>query len=362
MKNRSSTNSITPIISFASWFLFLFLFVLGCFKEEPAIPTRIFNKSTWTPKLNFGYDLAFPTCFSIGQKGYMYSGLKSEVDQGFLDYSYTRDFWEYDPKSDTWTQKADFAGFPRAEAVGFCINDKGYMGTGYGIVDTFGMPDTLKFDYLNDFWEYDPLTNLWKKRKNFPGKKRSNAVGFSVGTKGYIGLGDYYDDIWEYGPNDDWVEKSRLHDLNDPEIEYLQYATCFVIGNKAYIGTGETDFDISNVFIEFDPSENKWTRKADFSGDARVFAIGFSINDKGYIGLGTDDSDFVGDSFFTDIWKYDPINNKWEQSDEYPGDGRVGLIKFVFKDKAYLGCGSVDGNDAFLDANYSSDFWEYSVK
>jgi hypothetical protein len=47
----------------------------------------------------------------------------------------TADFWEYDPVTDTWTQKADFGGGIRRDAIGFSINGKGYLGTGTGVLE-----------------------------------------------------------------------------------------------------------------------------------------------------------------------------------------------------------------------------------
>ncbi|MBI4726765.1 hypothetical protein HY768_06025 [candidate division TA06 bacterium] len=44
--------------------------------------------------------------------------------------NYLTDLWEYDTTSDTWTRKADFPGTPRDRAVGFSIGTKGYIGTG----------------------------------------------------------------------------------------------------------------------------------------------------------------------------------------------------------------------------------------
>ena len=41
-----------------------------------------------------------------------------------------KDFWEYDPATNAWTQKADFGGTARLDAVGFSIGSKGYIGTG----------------------------------------------------------------------------------------------------------------------------------------------------------------------------------------------------------------------------------------
>ena len=47
-----------------------------------------------------------------------------------------------------WTQKANFGGGPRANAIGFCIGAKGYIGTGVSAQTQTG--------YLlwQDFWEY----------------------------------------------------------------------------------------------------------------------------------------------------------------------------------------------------------------
>ena len=90
---------------------------------------------------------------------------------------YTKDFWEYDPAANTWTQKADFGGTARYGAVGFSIGSKGYIGTGYD------------GSYIKDFWEYDPAANTWTQKADFGGTARYGAVGFSIGSKGYIGTG-----------------------------------------------------------------------------------------------------------------------------------------------------------------------------
>src|SRR5207245_4964031 len=100
------------------------------------------------------------------------------------------------PSTDAWTQKADFGGLPRQHAAGFSIGTKGYIGTGDTHIDDTG--DT------KDFWEYDPVTDTWTRKANF-GTARGSAVGFSIGSKGYIGTGSennitLYNDFWEYDP------------------------------------------------------------------------------------------------------------------------------------------------------------------
>ncbi|MBN1471780.1 MAG: hypothetical protein JW925_08355, partial [Syntrophaceae bacterium] len=95
-----------------------------------------------------------------------------------------KDFWEYDPGANTWTQKANFGG--TNGFTGFSFGGKGYLGLGSDI----------------DFWEYNPASNTWTQKTSFGGVKRGGAVGFAIGDKGYIGMGtessNTYKDFWEY--------------------------------------------------------------------------------------------------------------------------------------------------------------------
>ena len=92
-----------------------------------------------------------------------------------------------------WVELSDFDGIPRTDAVGFSIGNKGYIGTGYD-------GDERRVD----FWEYDITKNTWTQKADFPGVARNGAVGFGTDTKGYIGTG--YDgknrlkDFYEYDP------------------------------------------------------------------------------------------------------------------------------------------------------------------
>src|SRR5580765_6530695 len=56
----------------------------------------------------------------------------------------------------TWTQKTSFGGTERYGVVGFSIGSKGYMGTGFS-----------NYNYYKDFWEYDPATDAWTQKADF---------------------------------------------------------------------------------------------------------------------------------------------------------------------------------------------------
>src|SRR4051812_25092276 len=76
----------------------------------------------------------------------------------------------------SWMRKADFGGISRTGAVGFSIGMKGYIGTGSDDASAF----------YKDFWQYDPVSNTWTQKADFGGGVRGYAVGFSMGSKGFI--------------------------------------------------------------------------------------------------------------------------------------------------------------------------------
>ena len=60
------------------------------------------------------------------------------------------DFWEYDQRTNTWIKRADYGAGSVHDAVGFSIGNKGYIGTGTGNYD--------KSNPANDLWEYSDPT------------------------------------------------------------------------------------------------------------------------------------------------------------------------------------------------------------
>ena len=154
----------------------------------------------WTLKAQIGgKGRAGAPAFAIGNKGYVVGGAVTTSAEP------SRDVWEYDPATDSWSEKTSFPGEARESAVGFALTGKGYYGTGFFYVNDY---DVIA---LNDFWEYDPATDSWVQKANLPGVARYNATGLAIGNKGYIGTGYTYDstcacfyylkDFWEYTPD-----------------------------------------------------------------------------------------------------------------------------------------------------------------
>lgn len=264
-------------------------------------------------------------------------GTKGYIGTGYNGSS-KQDFWEFDPTTNVWTSKMNFGGISRWSAVGFSIGTKGYMGTGFtGSI------------YPQDFWEYNQATNSWSQKANFPGTARQDATGFAIGNKGYIGTGwdgNYKKDLWEYDvASNTWMSKSDFGGSARSGV------IGFSIGSKGYFGTGITSPVTQIDFWAYDPATNIWTQKANFGGPARNSAVGFSIEGKGYVGTGES-----GVTCFKDFWEYDTTANTWSEKANFCGVPRSYGVGFSIGTKGYIGTGKT------CSLAYTQDFWEYGTE
>lgn len=232
-----------------------------------------FKKKVWTRMADFGGDVRRDAVgFAINGYGYIGTG---SVVEGIFDIKGTQDFWKYNPSSNSWTQIANFGGVRRYNAVAFVINNYGYVGTGYS--DQINGGGSKK-----DFWRYDPTTNTWTQIANFPITIYS-AVAFTIGEYGYVGTGrcdeSYYNIFYRYNPStNSWTQISNYPGSTRAE------AVAFVLGNYGYVGLGykiqgETTYEYQD-FYYYDPSSNSWTKISPCiltkGGAASAFTIGYS--------------------------------------------------------------------------------------
>jgi N-acetylneuraminic acid mutarotase len=270
----------------------------------------------------------------------------SLLNKGYVGCGYDttnnvrNDFWEYDPVLNLWTQKTDFGGIPRAYGTGISIDNFGYAGFGSG----------AGVWRLNDWWQYDPISNSWSQKTSHPGSGAYWNTSFSALSKGFVCFGEdttssYSDELFEYNPSTDtWTQKSSL------PAAARKMAIAFTIYGKGYVGTGNSGGTVLNDFWEYDIASDTWTQKAD-DPVGRFGAAAFSIGNKGFIGAGG--PPFVPANF----WQYDPTNNVWIQKTNIPNASgaynRTGAIYFSIGLKGYVGMGGA-GNFKF------NDLWEYT--
>lgn len=299
----------------------------------------IHSQGVWTQKENFGGTARSNAIgFSIGDKGYM--GCGRDANQNFL-----RDFWEYNPQNNTWSQKANLGFISRSSGIGFSIGDKGYAG--------LGISNSLQG--LSDFWEYDPVSNSWTQKAFYLGTGIASTVAFSINNLGYVGtgspsgqIGNETKEFWEYNPlYDNWVRKA------DFGGNVRDRAAGFSLGNKGYIGTGYhfngTSPVVYSDFWEYNQTNDTWTEKSSLQALERDNAIGFSTSSSGYIGMGYLNK--------TDFWKYNPAEDLWTQVANFSSNGRIFASGFAIQDKGYVGLGYIVDSQGQVTFN---DLWEYT--
>jgi hypothetical protein len=226
-----------------------------------------------------GLDRGSASAFSIGLKAYICLG-QSQTN------AYFGDLWEYDLATDTWSQKADFAGGPRRQAVAFAIGDFAYVGTGQDVTG-----------FRNDFYRYDPENNVWEQMADFAGTPRKQAVGFAMGDDGYVGTGDdgiLRNDFWQYNVAlNQWFQKA-----NFPGTA-RSGATGWGTFPTGFIATGEDlNSEYKKDVWEYSYFNNTWIQRSDLPGPGRKNAFSFVLAGTAFLGAG------YGGEFYDDFYAY----------------------------------------------------------
>lgn len=274
-------------------------------------------------------------------------GTKGYVGGGMDSLNnFLNDFWEYNPATDLWTQKANFAGGQIQNASGFSALNKGYVVFGL-VADN----SAIGYYFTNDLWEYDPVTDAWTQKSSIPTIGRQGATAFSSSNVGFAGFGmdwtnaTVYNDLWKYEPMTDvWSQKANM-----PGAARVG-AVGFTIGNNIYVGTGNSaPANYLNDFWEYDIASDTWSQKANL-GIPRTQSAAFSIGNSGYLGTGQ-----FGFAWLSDFNQYDPSTDTWT-AQTFSGISRDQTAFFSIGNKGYLGLGSFFYN-YYHNLN---DFWEWT--
>jgi N-acetylneuraminic acid mutarotase len=253
--------------------------------------------NSWTQRANFpGAARNSAVAFAIGTKGY--------VGTGFDGNNMLSDFYQFNQATNTWNTIAPFGGSARYNGVAFGIGNYGYVATGYDST------------YQNDFWLFDPSAGpkgAWTKKTNFAGQGRSAALALVYGTKAYIVTGTHNGqecgDFWYYDAVlDVWVQLRNIYNSNTSQTYDDNYtdierdnAVGFVIGDYAYITTGENWGSLIQSTWGYNFAQDLWVRRSPFEGAARQGAVGFFLAGYGYVSTGQS-----GTQFHDDLIQFNP--------------------------------------------------------
>ena len=276
-----------------------------------------------------------PVTWGLNGKGYMLTGT-------IPPNTVTKDFYEYNPAADLWTQKADFPGVARSFSIGTVYNGKGYMGFG-----------ASQSNYLRDLWEYDPVNDSWRQLADCPCAGRRHPAFIAVNDKLFVGLGDGatgdLNDWWEYDmATDSWTQRLALP--ASPRHHPFQFA----INGQAYTGLGHSGSIIFGDWHRFDPVNRTWTTLNPFPGEARVAGTQFDYNGKGYVLSGDGDNHSWMPT--GEFWEYDASLDVWTALPPHPGISRWAPGSFIIGSEVYF----LGGTNRQL-GSFPNDFYKYDL-
>jgi len=132
--------------------LFIFLF----FVSYPSAAQTPDSWITYVNSITTGRYGA--VCFEMNGKIYLGTGMSASG-------TVLRDFWEYNPSTGIWAQKANLP-IGRYDAIGFAVNYMGepYPGGGYTQlpdIACIGGGRTASGEILSNYYQYDYSTNIW---------------------------------------------------------------------------------------------------------------------------------------------------------------------------------------------------------
>lgn len=243
----------------------------------------------WRQKANAPFSSYNHVAVAINNKMYVFGG-----DYTLNNSTYTSNaLWEYNPATDTWTQKASCSDAYYANNA-TVINGKMYI------------------VFSNKICIYDPLTNLWETKNMNMMYDNQYYNGFCIATvnnKLYIYFG--------------WNNGRELHEYDYPltggcKIKAFNISDNYLgqgggieraveINGKLYINNCWNGVDFGGL-SEYDPATNTWTQKA--SGKYRCDdSTVVNVNGKLYV---------YGSYGSKRMEEYDPATNVWTQLADAP--------------------------------------------
>lgn len=292
----------------------------------------------------------------------------------------------------TWLQLTDLPGTERDDGVAVCINNKAYFGTGLLAGFTLG----------KDFYSYDLSANTWSTIAAMPiGSERQYACAFAYSNSFYVLSGSGYsnavfNDLQRYD-----VATNTWTTLAGKPGNGLIGASCLEFGDKIIIVGGKFQSGVvSDEVWEYNISANTWSQKNNFPFGGRWRASAAVLNNIGYLIFGKDNNQsfrkemysynyttdtwaklmdfpvangraysalknsstqlvlFGGhdtlNTYYNDVWFYNPFLSTWSQGPTLPSFGRKGGMSCIAGDKLYYSCG-INVNDVRLKETWMID-------
>ena len=257
------------------------------------------DSNKWFMKNDIPGYIEFGPSFAMNGKGY---AILTNFPQSNM--------WEYEPSSDSWTEKS--APIPNGLLAGaFVINNRAYVAANSSTGKTV-------------IFEYDPLANNWTKKDSINLSDQSLS-SFVIDSLAYIVFWPS-GALWQYDPSvDSWMQKHIFTNTSNgisfslPErhkqINLITQRDSEYVLEYGYAGLG---LNFGPYIDRYDPAADIWEGAAELAfpgkmvvttgrGPARQAAVSIKIGDTIYIGDGADGQGLNLGNYFNDWWSFTPF-------------------------------------------------------
>lgn len=286
----------------------------------------VFGNHQWIQRADFG-NIGRHRAVSVAIGNNAYAGTGHQNGNG-IDTWYP-DWWEYDPATNAWSQKADYPGNNGN-------GDQDIVALGFDSVCYAGLG---QIDGTRLF-KYSPMTNQWTQVASPPSNGDfNNTFPFRIGDFGYF-PSLYSSNFFRFDPlNNQWQQMNPL-----PQSTVYGIPT-FGIGDYGYIKYG-------NAFYQYDPTVDSWTPKAAFPGlyphrPTMINHLGYGYTIGGYQGSPSS----LPWEWSNEVWRYDPDLDEWTQMENYEFTTRRWAVACNVNERVFYGLGTNGTN--------FNDWWEF---
>jgi N-acetylneuraminic acid mutarotase len=196
---------------------------------------------------------------------------------GFIDtmtnisnYTYLKHIHKFDRAAQKFIPVAPIPwDVVRGRYISFSLNNKLYVGLGEG-------GNWMGMNLYNDLWEFNPATNSWLQKNNFPGRLRSDAATFIINGIMYMIGGRYLshdgfitdeesDELWKYDPlADQWTQV--LYDKSKGPEPFFAATTIshdgfgYILGGFTRVLTPSGYIIVETQNYRYDPGTNSFEK------------------------------------------------------------------------------------------------------
>ena len=217
------------------------------------------------------------------------------------DGGYTSSMLRYNASTDTWTETSTPLQ-PRANGTA-CVTSQGvFIGLGYNHGSIYESDS-----YLRDWWLFDPSTETWTRLADCPSDKTDAAVCWSDGQSIRVacGFNGFTNDVFRYDiSTDSWAKTDT-----DSPIRVFSAVAASCQG-RHFLGTGYRRHSHDEWWECF--ADGHYEKRSSVPGQGRHNAACAATRNAVWVIAGLHYGDTLTTGFFfDDIVRYTPADDQW---------------------------------------------------